>query len=289
MRSRVFVTIVVILLALLLGSCSKEQGPGKADLESSLTAQVPKFVTVRDFTIEASENVGDKVDPNYKTRFRAKLQVTEDTFTEDMTQGEVLLLTPIKKIGDTIDVFGKSESKLRNGKWETNTNLDESPFEKIGNPLSAFSASKIIINGTAEEKEFRAAVERSAQATRQAIEARRSLVVDALKGDKPLDGVAYCENTVKFTITIGAFNESNGAISAQYIFEGGSSPGPLEGELKAGGTSVHLKDPTDSLFPCSFTVSLHETMPLLEGTVSCGLAMPGSSPPINCPVDIPLQ
>jgi hypothetical protein len=65
-------------------------------------------------------NVRDKVDPNYKTRFRAKLQLTEDTFTEDMARRDVLLLTAVRKSGDTIDIFGKSESKLRSEKWETN-------------------------------------------------------------------------------------------------------------------------------------------------------------------------
>jgi len=169
--------LAATVLLLLVSACASDSGPSKADLRRSLATELPAYVEVASFTIEASQSAGTKVEPVYQTRFRAVLKLTADTFTEAERARDVLFVKSLKRRGDEIEVFGKTQSLLYGGNWQTAVSLDGSPLARLGKPLSMFSAARVIVKGSREETEYRAEVERlereKMEAARRAAEEKR--------------------------------------------------------------------------------------------------------------------
>jgi hypothetical protein len=156
-------------LGLIFSACS-DNGPGKSELRQSLAVQLPSFLSVESFEIQASQNAGTQVEPVYETRFSAAIKINEDTYVEAGKENNILFVMPQKKSQDTLKVFGKTTSRLYAGTWKTDVHLDGEPHMYIGKPLGAFSAQRILIKGSPEEKQYRAEVQKAAEEARLAQE-----------------------------------------------------------------------------------------------------------------------
>jgi len=69
--------LVLALLGFMSG-CSKdaaEVGPTSAELQSRFRTELPAYVTLPSFELQASENVGDRVEPVFKSRFKAAIRL----------------------------------------------------------------------------------------------------------------------------------------------------------------------------------------------------------------------
>ena len=152
--------------------CSNH-GPSKSELSQSLAMQLPSFLSVESFGIQASQNTGTQVEPVYETRFSATIKINEDTYVEAGKENNVLFVLPQKKSQDTVKVFGKTTSKLYAGTWKTSISLDGEPLMSIGKPLGAFSAQRVIVKGSPEETQYRAEVQKTAEEARLVQEKKR--------------------------------------------------------------------------------------------------------------------
>lgn len=162
--------MISILLVLTLSACSSKTEPRYSELEKALSVELPAYLNLHSFSIEASENMGTNVEPLYQTRFKAILKLNTDTFIVDKKEGNITFVTHLLKSGKKIEVFGKSISRLYAGKWQTDLSLDGSPIQSLGKPLSMFSASRVIVRGSKEEKDYFAEQRRIAEEKRQAEE-----------------------------------------------------------------------------------------------------------------------
>jgi hypothetical protein len=172
-------TVVALASLVFLPACSKEPQPSKSEIERALSQhihlpeiekvlsahKVSPFLRLSNFSVEAMQNMGTKVDPEWRARFHARLEVTSDTFDEDgqASADDVVFVRPMKRKGDTIEVFGKSTSRLQAGMWRTSIELDESGalgggvlegnkfFKTVGVPREVFGPKRIIIRGSKGE------------------------------------------------------------------------------------------------------------------------------------------
>lgn len=166
-------------------ACSKDAGPGDDALRNALALKLPGHVSVETFDVEVTENLGTKVEPVYAARFSAILRFSTDTFTLDKRGRDVLFLNPMRKKGDTLEVFGKTASRLYGGAWRTEVSVDGSSITNSGKPLAEFTGKTVLVRGSEEEKAFIQEEEAEAQrrtdeaADRQAeAAARRQALVD---------------------------------------------------------------------------------------------------------------
>ncbi|HUP59250.1 MAG TPA: hypothetical protein VNA69_02395 [Thermoanaerobaculia bacterium] len=148
--------IFPILLSghVLLIACSGDPKPSKSEIEQSLAAQLPAFVRVSSFSVEAMQNIGTKVEPVWQSRFHASVKVTSPTFTPDSAEAGVLFVRANKRDGDTTEVFGKSVSTLYAGRWRTQVLLEGQPIEALGRPENAFGTQKMIVRGSKDEAAY---------------------------------------------------------------------------------------------------------------------------------------
>jgi hypothetical protein len=168
MNTRASSIIVFILTALLFAGCSKEPQPSKSDIEQSLTTQLPAFARISSLSVDAMQNLGTKVEPAWQSRFRATIKVSSDTFAPDGMDSAVTFVRPVKRDGETTEIFGKSLSRLYAGAWRTSLEFDGQPIPALGMPESAFAPKKVIVRGSKAETDYLAAAQREAEERRAA-------------------------------------------------------------------------------------------------------------------------
>jgi PBP1b-binding outer membrane lipoprotein LpoB len=72
MKTRISLIAAFAALLFLVG-CSKDPQPSTSEIKRSLATQLPAFAHLSNFSIEAMQNIGTKVDPAWHARFHAKL------------------------------------------------------------------------------------------------------------------------------------------------------------------------------------------------------------------------
>ena len=147
------VAIVIGLCVLLAAGCSGENKPTEAELRDALTVELPGYLKVTDFSVEAMQNTGNEVEPRYVARFNASLEVTSPLYTRDGTEGKLLFLQPAEEEGAEVEVFGKSTSVLFQGAWAHDLYVDGNTVSSMGRPRDEFANAKTIVRGSAEETE----------------------------------------------------------------------------------------------------------------------------------------
>lgn len=152
---------------------------------------LPHPWTVSSFAVEASENVGTKVEPLVKNRFKAKLLLNEETFYKGHQEGDIILLRAAVAKGERRELYGVATSVQKAGSWQTAFEFENNPFTDTGNARSSYPGRSIVI-GSPEEAALRA---QEAEADRQrelaekaAAEQRRNLVAVALSSGRTFSG-----------------------------------------------------------------------------------------------------
>jgi hypothetical protein len=192
-RNNLF-TAIVVMGSIFLSSCSQEPQPSNSEIEKALITQLPAFINISKLSVEAKQNLGTKVEPLWQARLRATITVSTDTFeleNEDSDENsEVTFVIPVKRSGETIEVFGKSVSELYAGTWRTTVELEGQPLETLGQPLSAFGSKKVIARGSQEEKQYLADIQtaemRVAQQKKQMLADAPKLLVGSWRDENSL-------------------------------------------------------------------------------------------------------
>lgn len=250
MKASIFAVVVSLVTPILLTSCSTDPQPSKSEIEQALAAQLPAFARVSRLSVEATENMGTKVEPVWHSRLRATVTVTSPTFTPDGTDGRVVFLRVIKRDGETTELFWKSVSTLYEGKWRII--FEGRPIES-GLPESAFGQNVIIRGSKAETaylaeqaQQERLAIflpERHSEAAQNEAEAQRmAQKLEKAREDEVIDAL-HTQDTLPGAIdappgppTSQASGSGGGTGTASGIGPGtGSQLGPGSGGETGGG------------------------------------------------------
>jgi len=124
--------------------------PTSSEIERAVAAKMPAFLRVASFSVDAMENVGTKVDPQWRARFRVTFKLASPTFFSDGSDGVATFLRPAKTTGESINGFGKSVSILYAGAWRTTAEFEGQPLNGLGLPISDFGTNPIIRGSPAE-------------------------------------------------------------------------------------------------------------------------------------------
>lgn len=148
---------VFALTALFLFGCGdSEKKPATKDYEKQFAVEVPAYLELSSFDVEASENVGSKVEPMFKARFKATVKLKTKTFELANQENEATFIHPIADEGETKDIYGMAAARLSAGNWKIDFSLENNPIPALGHPKDFFTGRRVIVVGTAEESEFKA-------------------------------------------------------------------------------------------------------------------------------------
>jgi len=154
MRTSVFAAVVFGLLALVGASVQASEQLNAKDLKARFLIEVPGYWALSKFKVEASANYGTEVEPLFKHRFTAEVELQTDTFLLDGKEGPVTWLVPVAKAGEKRTVYGIATSRLSTGAWQTEFALENNPMVRVGQPRDFFSG-RVVVRGTDEEARYR--------------------------------------------------------------------------------------------------------------------------------------
>lgn len=205
--------MAVITLAL-IGCGSQRGGPTSRELRDRLAVELPGFVRTSSFSVEASQNIGSEVEPVFKSRFKAEIELQTPTYSVDGTDPEALFVKSVTRAGEKRTIYGIATSTLVAGAWRTAFQYENNPLSVIGNPIDFFQSNRVIIRGSPEEQQFnqnRRQQELEREQTR--LRSVQSLVGRAVPGSALVDG----SNNVVFpiTLTLVSFDPTTGRVSGE--------------------------------------------------------------------------
>jgi hypothetical protein len=183
----VFALVVVIAAATagllrfapgLLGQPDRVSGPSSAELRRKLATELPAYLEVVSLDVRASENAGDRVQPLFRTRFQAVVELAEPTFREVAREGEALIVAAAGAKGARRQVFGLAVSELRSEEWSTVFHLENDPRLAFGLPRDAFDGGRVVVQGSPGEREYRAEQRRRAEAAEAAAREQQLLAAE---------------------------------------------------------------------------------------------------------------
>ncbi|MDD4275275.1 MAG: tetratricopeptide repeat protein [Desulfobacter postgatei] len=147
-----FLTVILFLSIQVVYAKS----PSTSELRNVLSLHLPAYIKLTDFSVEASQNLGSEVEPNWGARFNAVILATTDLYSENNSENNVVFVSLSVKKNSKLDIFGKIYSTLYRGKWRHNIDIDGSPVFNLGLPLTAYSkrGNRIIVRGSIDEKTY---------------------------------------------------------------------------------------------------------------------------------------
>jgi hypothetical protein len=144
---------------LLLQGCGhSEKSPATLDYAKQFAINIPAYWEIADFNVEATENVGNKVEPMYQARFKATVKLKTRTYEIASREDNALFIRPMADKGEKREIYGRALAELSMGNWKINFSLENNPIPSMGQPKDFFIEAKVIVVGTPEESEYRAQI-----------------------------------------------------------------------------------------------------------------------------------
>jgi hypothetical protein len=148
--------ISAMFCVLLLQGCGhSEKRPGTQDYAKQFAVSIPAYWEIADFNVEATENVGNKVEPMYQARFKATVKLKTRTYEIVSREDNALFIRPMADKGEKREIYGRALAELSMGNWKINFSLENNPIPSMGQPKDFFIEAKVIVVGTPEESEYR--------------------------------------------------------------------------------------------------------------------------------------
>ena len=160
--------VCVLFVSLAVSGCGGGGGasqPSEADLRQALADELGEAFKVTDFNIEAMQNTGNEVEPNFEARYNAAVELTQNLYTNDGSQGDVRFMKLGGEVGDEAELFGTTGSVRYQGDWAHRLYIEGNPLSEFGGPLPQASETRykqVIVRGSAEETAHFAALDAKA-------------------------------------------------------------------------------------------------------------------------------
>jgi hypothetical protein len=159
--------LLVVLTCVSFAACSGGNKPSMAQLETAVVQGLPGNVTVDSFSVDELQQFGNDDAPEYGVRFRATVRTLGDLYKKDSMENGVLFVRVNAPTGSTTEVVGRIRSRRYQGSWQHNVGIDGDPIADLGTPLDRFFGGRVIVRGSAEEKNFYAEAETRQAAPRE--------------------------------------------------------------------------------------------------------------------------
>ena len=174
MKSLITSVVIAAFVSVILVACSGENKPATSELKAALTQSMPGHVDLNSFSVQASQNFGNKVEPIYGSRFKATVSAMVDLYKIDKKDKGIAFARLVTRRGKQTEIFGKIMSKLYQGAWKHNIDIDGMSIPNLGIPLNKISDGRVIVRGSDEEKNYYAEIERKEKERRAEIERREA-------------------------------------------------------------------------------------------------------------------
>ena len=170
--------VLIVMSTFLVAWSFGDKKPKKSELKSAFKMELPGYVQLIDYDVEILENMGNKVDPRWGSRFKAtvKSNVPLYILNEKDRKKSLTFVTLKSKQGSSTDVYGKVITTIYQGKWKHHFNIEGSPIQNMGAQLNTFDG-KVLVKGSKEEKEYFAAIEQKKEKLRQNIANAASILI----------------------------------------------------------------------------------------------------------------
>jgi hypothetical protein len=176
-----------------------DKKPKKGELESAFKLEIPGYVQLSDFDVDILENMGNKVDPKWGSRFKAivKSQVPLYAFDQNRKKKKIIFVVLKNESGTKTEVYGKIISTIYQGKWKHYFDIEGRPIENLGTQLNQFSG-RVLVRGSKEEKEYFTEIERQESELRKNIANAKSILPGTWRDENSLvtyspDGTAHAK------------------------------------------------------------------------------------------------
>lgn len=179
MRFFIKLLIIAIIPFFLPAFSSGSNKPKESELKNALAQQIPGFVKVTSFKIEALQNYGTEVEPRYRSRFKATIEADDNLYKVEKKENDVLFVRLQTTKGKRTDIFGKTTSILYQGTWHHSIEIDGNPISDLGGPLNLLSSGRVIVRGSKAEAAYLSEV-------RAERDRRRALILQATTPTKEL-------------------------------------------------------------------------------------------------------
>lgn len=146
--------IVLIALALLVGCGKSFDGPGEDKIGEFLKLNLPEGLSADDIEIQAAQNIGDEIEPKFRTRTKITLVTTEDFARRTGSVGDRPVVKIVKKKGEEIPaiLFTRSEP-IGDDDWNVEQErLEFKPFAG-GAAMRLSMFDNYVIEGSDQEKQ----------------------------------------------------------------------------------------------------------------------------------------
>ena len=87
--SKVFLFLAAILLT---AHMVEAKSPSTSEVKNALSQELPSYVKLTDFTVEASQNLGTDVEPLWGVRFNARIITSSDLYVRDKSENNVVFV-----------------------------------------------------------------------------------------------------------------------------------------------------------------------------------------------------
>ena len=168
---------ILLLTFAILPSCSGKNEPKTAELKNALIQNVPGHIEVVKFAVEAIQNFGSEVDPNIGSRFKATVGTTVNLYKKKSVKNGVIFVFHSSAVGNQAEIFGKITSNLYQGAWRHRVAIEGNPIPNMGIPLNQFTGSRVLIRGSAEEKQYFLEIKRKKEEQRQNLANAKTIIV----------------------------------------------------------------------------------------------------------------
>ena len=162
------------LVVLSLAACSKAgDGPTEKDISNALALKLPAGIEVDDLDIQVSENMGNKVEPDYETRSNVTLKLTDDFYqvVRHVLDKDVVHKTFSK--GQTIDGTLITDATMQGDHWNiTFKRMDVANV--TGTPGRQFAPNSYVLD---DSSDYKALLQKQAQ--QEADQAKEAAVEQA--------------------------------------------------------------------------------------------------------------
>ena len=136
-----------------VGNVFADEKPSNKEWEQALSDEIPGFFKVEDFDIEASQNLGNQIDPFWGIRFKADVSSKEDLYVRKSRKDNVIFVDLKTKKGMEMPIYGKIYANLYQGSWKMDVKIDGNVFSDLGKPLSQHKG-QVIVRGSKEERDY---------------------------------------------------------------------------------------------------------------------------------------
>ena len=164
------IPFILVCFIGLLGCGDSENKPSTKDYEKQFAVEIPAYLKLSSFDVEVSENVGSKVEPYFKARFKATVKLKTKTFELSSQENNAIFIRPVDDEGEKKEIYGMASTRLSAGNWKMDFNLENNPIPALGYPKDFFTGRRVIIVGTAEESDFKAQQEQKRLVAQQEAE-----------------------------------------------------------------------------------------------------------------------